>query len=281
MKNLFIFFSSTVLLLICIYSCQKTNTPVPLSKNTSLCLDVNKYSHLTSLDKIDLSRWQHKFIVSESEVHYQCDANRTLQELFTKVTVGSKTQTAAVKKWVTYIQTITFHPRYEALDNNGLEIDHPIWLLENHGGWCSQISRLIVDGLRANGYQARVIQLNGHQAAEVYLDKKWHYLEADIIGYGQFIYNKDGEIASVTEIVHNPELLNQVIPYTKKYSYVTANNNLALYKSTFTNGNSSYVKNLITPYIIDKTATSEQSYSYRFGWDYYKQCTMDRTYCTP
>ena len=109
-----------------------------------------------------------------------------------------------------------YHSNYSPILYNKIAIFDPKWIIENRIAHCDQTNRIIVDGLNLIDIMSRLVQLNGHVVAESYWNDKWHYLDADAIGFSQVVTNSNNEIPSVLEIMDNPNLVDGVRYYEEE-----------------------------------------------------------------
>lgn len=76
---------------------------------------------------------------------------------------------------------------------------------------CSEVNRLLLDILCVGGFEGRIVILSMHQAAEVLIDGRWIYLDADLIGFAQRPLNGSGEPATIAEIYADPTIADRLI----------------------------------------------------------------------
>jgi hypothetical protein len=192
----------------------------------------------------------------------EIDRRKLLESLFSLVTSGSSTVQEKVEAWVRYIQDRFVHPKFAPTHDNGQAIYDPYWLLVNRVAHCGQANRLIVDGLRSAGIDARLVQLKAHVAAEAWINDAWRFLDADWLNLGQFVRYQDGSLPSALEIHQNPSLLVGVRPGLefKMYPVEVLAPNSEPYQQMFR----------VRPFYYVKTATVEQERNVYFGWNYYK-----------
>lgn len=185
-----------------------------------------------------------------------------LASLFSRLTAGQPTDQLRVEAWVRYVQDRIAHPKWAPLLENGQAIYDPYWILKNQLGQCGQTNRLVVDGLAAAGFKARVVQLKSHVAAEVWLDGAWRYLDADWLNLGQFVRHEDGSLASAKEIHENRKLLNGLLPGLefRLYPVDVLHPGFEPYDEMFS----------VRPYYLVKTATAAQEKNEYYGWNYYQ-----------
>jgi hypothetical protein len=195
------------------------------------------------------------------------DGRELLRLLFARVTQGQTTDEGKVIAWLTYVQNRIAHPRFNPKFTDGAHITEPLWVLENQIGKCGATNRVLVDGLLAAGYQARIAIIlkdasEGHQVAEVFLDGGWRYLDADWLGNGEVVRKADGSLASVAEIQADRSLLDGLNPNAEMDAMLARGINVRWGNSTLAE-----MFNVIDSYIY-KAATPEQEQSYRFGWEF-------------
>ncbi|MEO1250239.1 MAG: transglutaminase-like domain-containing protein [Pseudomonadota bacterium] len=205
-------------------------------------------------------------VLSSAEIDTTIDRRAILSTLFERLTANAATDTEKVEIWVRYLQDRVAHPRTCPLLENGQAIYDPLWILENRLGQCGQTNRVVVDGLLAAEFEARVVQLNRHVAAEVWLDGQWRYLDANWLNLGQFVRKADGSWPSAAEIHANPALVANMRPGTE----------YALYAADVLGGaQGSYARAFEEePYYYVKTATSEEEKNIYYGWNYYDTVTQ-------
>lgn len=184
------------------------------------------------------------------------DRRLLLQQLFSRVTAA---EPDPIEAWVEYLQDRVAHPTTPPMHEWGINVYDPLWILENRLAWCGQINRVLVDGLLIAGFDARMVQLNGHQAAEVWLDGQWRYLDADFANV--WIRKPDGTIPSAQEIHDDPSLLDSIAwePEFLRYPIGLADPGPEFYAQVFED----------QPYYYVKTATLEQERDPFFGWNSY------------
>lgn len=204
--------------------------------------------------------FQDPVIVTENQIDLTIDRRSILKSLFLEVTSGKRTDLEKIEAWVVYLQNRIAHPKHAPLLDNGQAIYDPIWMLKSRIAHCGQTNRLVADGLSANGYRTRIVQLKAHVAAEVWLDGQWRFLDADWLNLGQFVRKKDGGLASAFEIHKDPSLLDGLLPGLEFKLYpIDVLGNHPSYKEMFDT----------PPYYYLKTATLEQEKNVYFGWNYY------------
>ena len=119
----------------------------------------------------------------ENKLH-EVSRQKVLRKLFLEVNHPFDIEES---KWQNIIHqvhlTMFNHNFQQPLYEDGTVVSDPLVLLELGSGRCGHIARLIVDIALANSYQARLVQLASHIVAEVYWDKKWHIIDADIADY--------------------------------------------------------------------------------------------------
>lgn len=192
-----------------------------------------------------------------------------LRQLFQRVAVPASTPDEIVTRLVDYLRTAIYHPLYAPIDENGTAVYDPIWVLSNRLGHCGQTNRVLVDMLAAVGYQARLVQLTGHVAAEVYYEGDWHYLDADALAAGDEIRDANGDIPSAAEIAADLTLVAHIDAYSEADNYPVSviQHPPFDYASTFV---PTTYGAFTTPYAYLKTATAGQMMNRYYGWNYYQ-----------
>ena len=206
--------------------------------------------------------FEKRVVLPPSKIDLTIDRHELLKAIFKSVSSKETTEQGKVEAWVRYLQDRIVHPKEAPLLENGQAIYDPLWILKNQIAQCGQTNRVLVDGLEAAGYQARLVQLKAHVAAEVFLDGAWRFLDADWLGLGQFVRKSDGTLPSAYEIYKNRGLLKGIHPGLEFKLYPV--NVLPLdspsYEEMFTT----------RPYYYVKTATVEQLKNEYYGWNYYE-----------
>lgn len=196
-----------------------------------------------------------------------CHRTLLLEHVFETATAGADTEEARVRAWAAFLHRRFAYPPLPPIDEEGQAVYDPLWLLDNGLASCGQVNRVLVDGLAASGYTARLIQLHGHVGAEVMLDGKWRYIDAYAFENGQLVPGEDGTAASAIDINRNPTLLHHTSPVIDR----------DVLAATF--GSHSQSTGYITPYEIRKIAPSEQLRRQWYGWNWVTFCKYDGTGC--
>jgi transglutaminase-like putative cysteine protease len=217
-------------------------------QNVATVLPVDAYTRIISLP--------------ETSIDLTIDRRQLLKALFSAATKGNTTDIDKVKAWVRYLQDRIAHPLNAPLMENGQAIYDPLWILENRIAHCGQTNRLVVDGLSAAGFRARVVQLKAHVAAEVWIDGSWRFLDADWLNLGQFVQQKDKTIPSALDIFNDRKLLKglQTDAEFKIYPVNIPGLSQRNYAEMFS----------VKPFYYEKMASIEQERNIYYGWNYYK-----------
>lgn len=183
-----------------------------------------------------------------------------LKDLFERQ-AGTGADQERVERFVAFLQAEIFHPINPPIDEDGTAVYDPVWILNNRLGQCGQTNRVLVDALDAAGYRSRLIQLNGHVAAEAFFDGGWHYLDADGLSEGDVIRKADGTIPSAADIITNPSLIDHIEAYREVSAYpVRTVRRDFRYADAFKS----------RPYAYVKTATPEDERNHYYGWNRYR-----------
>lgn len=75
-------------------------------------------------------------------------------------------------------------------------------------GYCDDVAAVLNQLERSAGYSAHVWFLSGHIAPEVFVNQRWLLLDPD---FRVFFYNHENQIASVQELVNDPELITKPV----------------------------------------------------------------------
>jgi hypothetical protein len=214
---------------------------------------------------INLNRYFQKYVIDPTEITCYINRRNILHEIVRRITQGAQNDIEKIRLWTMFLQDKIIHPKHPPIIECGQLIFDPIWILKNKVAQCGQVNRLVVDGLETLGFKGRVVQLSNHVIAEVYVDGRYLALDADLLDYGSFFYNKHGRIVSAMEIFLNPKILERLqgqvysaypefkdIPHDENYWY-----NYLL---------QGFVSK---PYYYKKTASLKQLDNQYFGWNYY------------
>lgn len=281
-------FGMVLCVALALYAASDTISALLTNDPLAGCPDVAEMANRKGLPSYNFSPFLKTPHTEVKTLKTDCDQTAFIVELFSRVTREAATKTDQVKAWITYLQTTIYHSCEAPLDSAGIGIYSPIALLQKRGMQCGQVARIAVDGLLANGFDAQMVQLVSHQAAEVFLDGKWRYIEADILTGGEFIYDHNGEIASIEDIVKDRSLLNKTNPYKELYGWRNCQDG-ALIPDKYAEYKNDSVKRYAqvfdtadykqeggkTPYIIRKTATDLDKRNYMYGWNIYRFCSID------
>jgi hypothetical protein len=208
------------------------------------------------------SAYTEKILLPATSIDLTICRRTLLRALFAEVTKGASSDLDKAKVWVRYLQDRIAHPRHAPLLDSGQAIYDPLWILENRIAHCGQTNRLLVDGLSAAGFKARVVQLKAHVAAEAWIDGEWRYFDADWLSLGQFVQRKNGTIPSALDIFNDRTLLHGLQPDAefKMYPVDVFAPEQEPYTEMFT----------VKPYYYVKTATGAEEKNVYYGWNYYK-----------
>jgi hypothetical protein len=236
-------------------SSDETSLVARLADPTNILVSITRHELL-----------QH-IIVPPSAIDTMDDRNVILRSLFQRVAPGD-TDEQKIEHWVIYLQDRIAHPAWPPMHSASVMVTDPIWILQHRLGQCGQTNRVLVDGLLAAGYRARLVQLAAHVAAEAWWDGQWHYLDADWLKLGQFVRKPDGTIPSTAEIYSHPEYLKSVKAGREFELYpVNVRHTHQRYSAMFTHVT---LGGYTTPYYLVKTATTAQEHDASFGWNYYR-----------
>lgn len=123
-----------------------------------------------------------------------------------------------------YVINTTFHNTFPLSEKQWM---HDPYIFSNSlsSGYCDDLSTLLINLWTELGYKARLVELEGHVAAEVYNKGKWQLFDPDQRAYFQ---NRNNEISSLEEIetdsfsIFNP---NTAFTHFYKKYYLTSQNN--------------------------------------------------------
>jgi hypothetical protein len=201
------------------------------------------------------------------------DRKKALKHIFDTVTRGANSSTEKHLAVLRFLQKSSFHSPYiSPRDAAGVRAAGPLQYLELGEMWCGDVSTLAIDLFAAAGYQGRLVQLGGHQVAEIYYDGGWHYLDADTSGYGEVIRMPDGRIPSIAELNQgsNWRLLDSIAAYREIAIINSCRNSYTSfpYISYYYFSNSAYDAGGNKPcyYVKRATADQERKDPTHYGW---------------
>jgi hypothetical protein len=213
-------------------------------------------------------------VVADDELSQSGERRVLLRAFFEKLSVGHSSDQEKIIRLTSFLQDYMLHPLKAPVDKDGIAIYDPVWLVNHRLGQCGQTNRLLADILSAAGYNTRIVQLNGHQVAEVSYGHGWHMLDADAIDGGKVVVNRRGSIASVAEIIEDLSLLDGIVAYAEMKDYpVYALQAPFSIKSAFKRVYNQTSK-METPFVYVKTATMEQESDKYYGWIHYETLAL-------
>lgn len=219
-----------------------------------------------TVDFIDPNMYFEEIIISPQEILQHQNRRNILREVVQEVTRGAESDFERSIEWTTFLQSKLVHPEAPPLLDNGQAVYDPIWILQNRLAQCGQANRLILDGLETLGISGRLVQLNGHVIAEVFVDDNYVSLDANMLDTGVFFGNVDGHLPSAMEIHLNPSLLRDL--------YGNINREYEIF------GNGVYDQDYWYNFMLDafsgrpfyyyKEAEVESLDNEYYGWNYYR-----------
>jgi hypothetical protein len=123
-----------------------------------------------------------------------------------------------------YVMKTTYHSP-PITSNNWLH-EPSLFLNSVGGGFCDDLSSVLVALWKLMGYEARVIVLEGHVVAEVKDSDGWHMYDADLMVY---YTDSNGRVLSVEELENNPKIVatsslgidSNLNPFLRSPNYLT------------------------------------------------------------
>lgn len=236
--------------------------------------------HILQIATTEMLAEQHRVPLKDLDAQY--DRREFLRYLVQRVTAGARSDEERAIVWTRWLQSYFAHPYVAPLDEEGMAIFDPIWLLQHRVAHCGQTNRLVVDGLNLIGIKGRVLQLRNHVAAEAYFDGAWHFLDADLLDFGSFVRGPDGTIPSALEIAADRSLLDRVISMKEAASYPPHRPESASPASPSSTESPEHMlrhtfipwkdpgSGLTTPFTWTKTATARQEQNAYYGWNHYR-----------
>ena len=113
-------------------------------------------------------------------------------------------QQNAIQAWQ-FVVSHTFHLCSSGAKQDNGEVLDPLRFFGAYGfGCCEQSAQALIWIWRQLGYQARLAELPFHTVPEIFYGNAWHMLDPD---HEVYYFNDDGAIASVEDLIANPELV--------------------------------------------------------------------------
>jgi hypothetical protein len=196
-------------------------------------------------------------IIDEKDVDTSIDAQAVLGLLTSRVFGDAASDQEKVTRWVRYVLQRMAGTQAAPMMSNGQMVVHPIALLRLRTGQCGQVNRVVVDGLLAAGYDARLVQLSGHVAAEVRYGGNWHFLDAFYSSPAGPLVAPDGTIPSTIDICKHLDWVDKSPPELRD----------AMHKEVF--AVCVYPDLPATPFYWIKTAAPREMRNVYYGWNDY------------
>jgi hypothetical protein len=125
------------------------------------------------------------------------NTDRYLGEII-KAIGKSESELERVKEIVGFVQKAILHDPY-----GQPPLAHPVFLMEYGRGHCTLTNQYVLRYLlEKGGWQTRNVQLLHHSVLEVFLDKTWHMVDADM--FDTIIVDKEGRLPSVEWLKQAP-----------------------------------------------------------------------------
>lgn len=264
---------------------------------------IASYESLPSVNHITANAGRQRVFL-QPELSFDCNTREWLTTVASLVVSDKVGNLQKAMRWTAYIQDTIAHSCLPPIDEQAQAVYHPVALLKDRRMHCGQTARLVVDGLTTLGIPARVLQMNGHVSAEFFADGRWILAEADILSRGEFLLDREGNVAGVDEVIVDIGILDTTNPYregscwrlisAEEREFLTAHYGLRVgadvglgtmdtWKSTFLGAQygDPIRGSLTTPFVIKKTASlEEERSSHYFGWNYYEFCERSDPNCT-
>lgn len=134
-----------------------------------------------------------------------------LRRLFQELKRPGQSDEQNWEKLFNHLSEVIRHPYvWQPMYQDGSQVVDPLVLLELGEGRCSHISRLVVDFALANDYESRLVQLAGHQVAEIKWNGNWHFLDADSDFPTLQMHTVFSDWPSIEQIAKTPYLLDKM-----------------------------------------------------------------------
>jgi len=197
------------------------------------------------------------------------DRPTALRAIFDRVTQGAATATEQHLAIVGFVQKAGFHNDVQPVYRSGFEVMDPLVCLELGELRCSHANRLAIDLMEAGGHPGRFVQFASHQAAEIYYDGRWHYLDADIPGGGAAPRLPDGTIPSVEQLSATPLALDALPHYRELRRSGRALLAASHYPAWFHFSEHAYSDTTIEVVYYLKRSDGDPQRTRFYGWDDY------------
>ena len=227
--------------------------------------DIDSY-----LDHLDKSCRAHGFLDGELNlllpkkmecnlVDKYCDGSKTtqfLKNLFEKLTSHAKSDIEIFTICVDWARSTFYHHLAgQYLHNDGTMICNPLANVQLRVARCGLSARAVCDLLAIGGFECNIFSAGCHTAAEVVVDGRPVFAEADLFPVGVHPCNEDGLLVSVHDILRNPDLVDTCSSYLH-YDYKHINTLQSLFPVSY---------NLIEPWIRAPITPSYGMFGERFA----------------
>ena len=128
------------------------------------------------------------------------DRERALKAILAAVTAGAETDQARHLRLLRFLQKSHYHGYFSPVYPHGACVTDPLVLLELGDMWCADVARVAIDLWGSAGKPGRLVQLGGHQIAELHYGGRWHYFDAAIFDGGAAVFDDEGNIPSIVEL---------------------------------------------------------------------------------
>lgn len=149
--------------------------------------------------------------ISDSEINILFTLNDeklfgTLDEILTDIInmTPLKEDETIVEKIFRYIATN--HKHSLPLSDKEWYSTPMIYINSSGFGLCDDAAKALSMLANAAGYESRVWDLHGHVIADIKVDGQWQYFDPD---YHVYFYNEKGDVASLQDLISNPDLIHQ------------------------------------------------------------------------
>jgi hypothetical protein len=184
--------------------CQEFRSTTPVSSNSQLVtVDLSNVSDVSGAS-ITIHNSSGNLVTVPEVSNVVTLQPLSTAAILSQLPITASDQQNAIQAWQ-FVVSHTFHLCSSgAKQDNGETLD-PIRFFGAYGfGCCEQSSQALIWIWRQLGYQARLAEMPFHTIPEIFYGNAWHMLDPD---HQVYYLRDDGIIASVEDVIANPELV--------------------------------------------------------------------------
>jgi hypothetical protein len=143
---------------------------------------------------------------NDQEITFELDLNQVFPQSMKQILENVKriAEEEECPKYIAawkYVARTTFHTN--PLTESSWQHDPVLFLNSIGGGFCDDKASVLAFLWRYQGYNSRVVLLNGHVVPEIYIQNKWQMYDPSLFVY----YEQNGEVLSINELEDNSNVV--------------------------------------------------------------------------